>query len=64
MILLFSGLHLIFSVALCLAIVMIRDFRINPLYVFYTYPALVEYILMSLCILFIGAAVIDVSYKN
>ena len=64
MILLVTGLHLIFSVALCLIIVIIRDFKSDPLCVFYTYPAMVEYILMSLCIVFIGAAVIDVSYRS
>ncbi len=43
---------------------MIKDFLIDPVYVLMVYPALIEYILMSLVLTFGGAALIDLFVRE
>lgn len=58
--LLLIGLPLTLFSAIRLLSAMILHIDQDPIYVLLTYPAYLEHILMSLCILFCGAAVLDI----
>ncbi len=60
MTLLLIGLPLTLFSAIRLLAAMLPHIDQDPIYVLLTYPAYLEHILMSLCILFCGAAVLDI----
>ena len=62
--LLLAGLPLTLFSAIRLLTTVIIHIDQDPLYVLLTYPEYFEYILMSLCILFCGAAVLDIEMRR
>ena len=62
--LLLIGLPLTLFSAIRLLSAMILRIDQDPIYVLLTYPAYLEHILMSLCILFCGAAVLDIEMRQ
>ncbi len=62
--LLLIGLPLTLFSAIMLLTVIAFGVIFDPVYVLLTYPAYLEYIMMSLCILFCGAFIIDIDCRD